>query len=528
MQKNNYKYIILLSAIICFNIIFNYIFLSRNPTYFDVCDQIHHLNNKVYFSHQLGNILNNAGSFPAKFKEVISLFNTCSWPRLVYFNTSVINSVFGKSTFITELSNIPYIIILLISVYLIGKDYFGVKLAGLLSAFILSVFPIIRQYSVAYGLDLPLASLTALGMFFLCHPENFRKIGYSLKFGIILGLGILIKGQILIFLLGPLSYVGVKMVHKKERSAFINLLSSLMIAALISSIWWYGQFAGLLKDLLWATHYNKMSTDCKWPVSLWPFYYLIQAASGTSIPLFIVFIISLTVFLRSKEVRDKLLLLLWLLVPYLILTFMRTKWDRFFLPAFPAMALITSYGFLKLKNKKCRQAAVIFLIIFGLLVSLGVYKNRQRDNYEKMIGILVATIETGLKVDNIKIGIIEDGDFNRNREAGIVRYLAGLNLPSSQIYLSNESKADFFSNREDFDFVILGYCAQCDAAAVIHEFPQALINTTRKEESFEDNVPFHNKEELIKLLEGSGRWVYLKEVILSPDTVHIFLFRSRK
>src|SRR3989339_497863 len=117
--------------------------------------------------------------------------------QFVYFITSLFNLVFGYSFFMVRFLQINYFIILLISTYKIGSVTYNRK-AGLLAMLILSLYPAIFGISRMYELDFPLAAAVCFCMYLLL-VTNFENRWKSLLFGAVLGLSILIKGQVIFF-----------------------------------------------------------------------------------------------------------------------------------------------------------------------------------------------------------------------------------------------------------------------------------------------------------------------------------------
>lgn len=67
-----------------------------------------------------------------------------------------------------------------------------------------------------------------------------------------------------------------------------------------------------------------------------------------------------------KKYRN-LLFITWFFIPYLIMTFfLYSKESRYFLPAYPAVAIISALFLISLKYKKLKTVLMLFFVIFGL------------------------------------------------------------------------------------------------------------------------------------------------------------------
>ena len=69
-----------------------------------------------------------------------------------------------------------------------------------------SINPLVFHYSHIYNQDLPLASMVALGFYFLMLCDNFKNYKYSLWLGVIFGLGVLTKPTFIVYLFVPLMF----------------------------------------------------------------------------------------------------------------------------------------------------------------------------------------------------------------------------------------------------------------------------------------------------------------------------------
>ncbi|MFH1207955.1 MAG: glycosyltransferase family 39 protein, partial [Candidatus Omnitrophota bacterium] len=125
------------------------------------------------------------------------------WPLGFHFSTCFFYSVAGTTLFAAKLNLLPYLFILLLSTYCIGK-HIDSRPAGLVAAASLFFYPIIFQSSRQYQLDFPLTTMVALGALFLLKSEQFRNMKFSLLFGVASGWAMLIKGQYAIFMTLPL------------------------------------------------------------------------------------------------------------------------------------------------------------------------------------------------------------------------------------------------------------------------------------------------------------------------------------
>ncbi len=376
------KYVLLiLSLIIIFHLVNNYIWCRADWLTMEDDMQFHlqkHLlllNNMKLFLPDPETFIRNAGR----------LLNSCSdsaYPPVVYFISSSINLIFHNSDLlVTRLSNMVYFPMLIISLYLIGKACFGASY-GVLVAALVSLYPAIYGVSRLYILDFPLTCVTALIVYCLIQSGYFIRTKGSLFFGLALGLGALVKGQVIFFIAGPFIYTFIKGLaaalkgKKNILLFFFNVSSAISTAALVSSIWWQPHLKKIGESLyIQLVAYFSYKEPPGWigglmalrPLSVdWSLCYAYFSLNNISPVLFIVFLLGLMFFLRLK-IPNKGILLAWLLTPYLILTIFSVKKDRFFMPAFPAIALISVSLFYAIKNKAIRRLLAASVIAFALI-----------------------------------------------------------------------------------------------------------------------------------------------------------------
>jgi hypothetical protein len=404
--------LLILSLIIIFHLVNNYIW-CRNDWITIEDDMKDHLYKHVLLVNDMKLFLPDPPTFIRNAGRLLKGYSSKAYPPLVYFVSASVNLLFHNSGILaTRLSNMIYFSVLIISLYLIGKACFGASY-GLLAAALVSLYPAIYGFSRLYTLDFPLTCVTALIVFCLIQSGYFIKTRGALFFGLALGLGILIKGQVLIFIVGPFIYVFIKgfaAVIKDRKNILLflfNVLFALSIAALISSIWWQPYFKDSVESFyiqLTAGYLHKEPP--RWigglmalrPLSAdWFLCYAYFLLNNISPVLFIVFLLGLIFFLRLK-IPHKGILLAWLLTPYLIFTIFSVKKDRFFMPAFPAVALISVSLFYAMRKKITRWLLVIAVIAFALIQFFILsYRHDSKDLYWYCEGNSLFNITTPMK-----------------------------------------------------------------------------------------------------------------------------------
>ncbi len=131
-------------------------------------------------------------------------------PPLYQLLTAPFIFLFGRSEDAALLINIPFLAILLVSTYNIGR-LTGNGRAGLLAAFLVTSYPPIAQLSRAYILHFATAACGALSLWLLLLLMNTRSAKVAWLFGMSLGFGLLIHPRFLKLLALPTIIFGLYM-----------------------------------------------------------------------------------------------------------------------------------------------------------------------------------------------------------------------------------------------------------------------------------------------------------------------------
>jgi len=212
MSKRAYLYPILALSIIFFALASNYFWLKGDDS---ICGMgsILILRSSIEFFYDFSDIFKeNTTSIWTKLKEVIGLsgrpvrHSSLYWPNGLNLGASIFYFFLGNSLLSAKLSLLPYLFILLFSTYLIGRLIYS-DFVGILALFFLFSYPLIFQSSRQFQLDFPLTAMVSLNILLLLKCDNFKNRLYSFLFGLALGWAMLIKGQVMLFIIWPLFFV---------------------------------------------------------------------------------------------------------------------------------------------------------------------------------------------------------------------------------------------------------------------------------------------------------------------------------
>jgi 4-amino-4-deoxy-L-arabinose transferase-like glycosyltransferase len=295
------------------------------------------------------------------------------WPPLVgILIGSFINALKLDIDGAVLVMDIVFLSILIFSVFKIGQIFASSKI-GMLSAFLVSMYPGLVVLTRHYNLDLPLTGIIALAFYFLFKTERFTRRSYSILLGIVLGLGMLTKQVFLIFIIIPLLFI---LFPTKGPASFRLVVLTGILGLLIGSIWWLPFFLQFNEfRTYWSTVVPGCYSFCN--ISRYfsfhnlIFYFLSFINVQSSLIYFLFFLIGLVFFiLRYKKVKYKFLLLLWIIWIYFIFTFLIgfiCEGTRYTIPILIPVSLITSIGIMSIRWKLIRWLLLSFIIIYAFI-----------------------------------------------------------------------------------------------------------------------------------------------------------------
>jgi len=255
--------------------------------------------------------------------------------------------------------NLIWIAVLLLCMWIAGRRLHS-GWAGVLGAALVSLYPGIYGESRQFEMDLPGAVMVTLCVVLLLSVDRFSRPGRIVLLGLAMGLAVLTRPQSLLLLALP---CGVALIHALAfpggRSRLRILGQALLVPLLalaVSSVWWWGRADLIALDLL--DHQQGKGFAAQG--ASWSFYLL--ALSLAASPLLLGAAgLSLAGHARAGYRRltlkqgpgvgaapGMLLVWLWLLGGYLMLSALEVHMLRYLLPLLPALALLTAVGLLSL------------------------------------------------------------------------------------------------------------------------------------------------------------------------------------
>jgi hypothetical protein len=353
-KKNNHLWGLL--AIFLFHLVVNYQILhqSQIPR---INDEGGRISYGFSFFHRF--LSKPHVQVPALFKNVLQLSSSQYHPHLFDILEAVCFKLLASWNVIdidsmVFFANSFLLAVLLISVYTIGSIVYD-KGIGLLSATLVSFFPLVFGHSRVAMLDYPLMCTVALSMALLVATRKFDSIFYSILAGIAFSVAQLTKESAVLFIMPPFVMYGItSYVRGNKNKVLVHSAITLALFCFISGAVY------LRKENLgaFATYPLKIAI-CNAPEHL---YYIKDFVKYVGPFILIVsapLLLSYLVYIKKRE----WFLSAWIFIPLILFSLSPNKTPRFILPVFPAYALIVIGEIAHARWFRPFRRAMVFCIV---------------------------------------------------------------------------------------------------------------------------------------------------------------------
>jgi hypothetical protein len=299
--------------------------------------------------------------------------------------------LFGPSRFVGYLTNVYYLFLLLLGVYLLGAYVYG-RMAGILAAFVVATFTATVNYSRDYLLEFPATAFVTLAMYAFVRSAEFRHRPWCLAFGILAGLSVLTKTMVGVFFIGPVLCTLGRLIWRRQLNAAVltNSLLSVSMGGLVAAVWWGPNFRTAFGYLIFygfqagSVPYSKGGVAILTLTNL-SYYALALINYGISVP----YAGLLVVLLLMRGMRHVLgmqgnsaralrggraegQLWIWLLVGYALLTVVPNKGEeRYAQPLLPPLALLLVGSIKVVEWQWMRRGVVAMVLAIGAFNYIG-------------------------------------------------------------------------------------------------------------------------------------------------------------
>lgn len=344
LLKNQYLLGILIAVMMLTNLL--WLSIDRTPP---AWDQAAHIRSVV--------LANNFINGQTSFVDLVRSFG--GYPPLIYLVGGVWSSVFGVSIFSISFLNTLFLIVGIIGVYkladCVGRDRsrpVPTENVALISAIVLSLFPVIYDISRNFLLDLPLLVFVVWGLYFWLK-------NYDVGILIMLVLASLTKLNGFLYF-GPIGLWYLWEARKSEK-IFLRLVAGGIIYLVTVGWWWGINWQNIYQYLTGLAGTGEKLTDPMNLASLttWIHYFRLFFLHQAGPVLALVTVLSW--FYVPKDKHNKMLIY-WAIFVYVIFTIIKNKDFRFTMPLLPVVAVWIGEYLMQIKNK-----LYIYILFFYLI-----------------------------------------------------------------------------------------------------------------------------------------------------------------
>lgn len=381
--KHKKRYLFLLLVVVLFCIINNYAVLKQDTRPLAGDSAVYFSTSLDYYDY-ITSIFKDFKIIDIK-KHVQFLLGYNTEPPLLIWVTIPFYYFFGLNPDVAVMVNGLFLIILIFSVYGIGKYFYNNKV-GFLAAFITVTMPGIFAMSRVYMLDFALTAMTALSFYTLSLSDSFKNRKYSILFGVAVGFSFLTKISFIIFFL-PILFYGLLEIRTYNIKQIKNI-TILGIIIILMILPWYvlngGQGVEVLLNNIIKTPSNVLDNSPNWidSVGHYQSYLIPQRLINMLIllvkfsisPLYTsLFLLAMGYFFFYKKNKKDIMLISWIFVPFIswLVIVMRREWFvviyRYILPSLPPLAIFISAFLFVYKIKR-----FMYWFLIGVIVTAGI------------------------------------------------------------------------------------------------------------------------------------------------------------
>lgn len=272
-----------------------------------------------------------------------------------------------------------YFVSTVVGVYFLAKEFLN-KTSSFVAALLFGVYGFPVYYSHLILSETASTTFVVYSLLFLKKSEYFLKQKPTLLFGVFFACAFLTRWTTPVFILGPLIISVVlgmwRIKHKKpDRITIVkNLLLLILFGLIIPVVFYYGpKFHVFLKYLTnasndsayWVSTLSYLSPEMVNTFSTRSVMFYFNKLSQQTIFLFSVFVFGFALSLLN--IKRYWFFLIAFIVPYSFFTFIIVfKDDRFIVPLYPAMALISAVVIERTRKGMIRSVIFMYLLFVSV------------------------------------------------------------------------------------------------------------------------------------------------------------------
>lgn len=342
-------------------------------------------------------------------------------PPLFFWLNSVMISLFGNNAYGAKFVSVAAGVILLLIIFRIAAKTFDSINAGYGAVIFFLCNYIVFKNTQACRFESLLTLFIILSLAAAYRYLGSKKTFYLVLSGLAAGLAVLTKGAAggLVFVL-VVPYVLIF----GDRSNKVKLFTDILIASVVFAAafgWWYG-YAFLKTDVFKVQVMNESVGRLSFVKSGWkngqPIYEYVKSFAMFNFIMIPFLLIGVYKGLLPKiKHRGVILFFIYFIVYFIIIHFMKTKYDRYLYPIMPMLSIVAGAGLASVVKFEMKRVVMAIYLVFACVMvlypgSTGV------EGYNRLAG-LEKIAETN------KLTLCADKGYFRNweRKSSLVFYL---------------------------------------------------------------------------------------------------------
>lgn len=295
-------------------------------------------------------------------------------PPLTYWVTAAAYHLFGVNAFAARFFLQIAVLIQLYLVFEIGRTLFKDRKLALLAAIVYASFSAVLISGKALTTDAYLSTFVLAGILFWMKYRLSQLLSMLYLFYVVLGLGFLTKGPVIFLVTLPV-VTGFNFLKKsKNMISPMHHFAGILIFFAIGLSWplmLYLENPTFLDYFILDHTVNRVATDNFGRSK--PFFFYLLILPITTFPWLLISLRPLFQRLR-EEFSIQHFFLIWIFVPLLVFSLIRSKLILYILPLYPGVALASVWAWQKLSNKSrdrwfwvqhAFQAMIILALLFA-------------------------------------------------------------------------------------------------------------------------------------------------------------------
>lgn len=297
------------------------------------------------------------------------VFVDIAHPPFYYWAAITLKNICFNNYKYIFLTSAVFFFILLFSIYGIGKQLKNKEVA-ILATILCSFTPIIYKSAIPFNLDLAATALLSMTVYNLLASKDFSKRKFSILSGVSLGLGLLTKQIVALFIIGPILTIllnnfkncGFKIENLNKRKVS-NFFLFLVVTFCIAFTFYHKPI--IIDNII--GRMNVLGEAGSGSIFSWPHlsYYIKILPYQIGILGLVILIFCVYNFFSERRFAQ-MLLGSWIIVPFFVLTLSMAKFEEYALAYVPAIILIMAMSINNLKIKNLKNTIALLLIIFNI------------------------------------------------------------------------------------------------------------------------------------------------------------------